>query len=157
MPSRPSGLLFRLDGGLTCGAVAGIAGGPAAVMAAGGPPLVFEHARPILLRRAMSFERPILADFLRDIAAAPEIAGELVALYAEQYPGLALRFVSRAINRMPDVAPAILAAAGRREAAYGLEAVALVLQAAVALAAPPPEEPLLPPVILDFDCETLPL
>ena len=80
-----------------------------------------------------------------------------MALYAEQYPALALRFVTRAVRCLPDAASAILAAARRREAVYGLEGVALVLQAAVALAAPPPEMPELPPVILDLDCETLPV
>lgn len=127
------------------------------VMAVVGPPLVAEHVRPILLRPAVSFERPILEGFLRDLAVAPELAGELVALYAEQHPALVLRFVSRAVSRVPDVASSILLAAKRREAAHGLEGVALVLQAAVALAAPVPEFPALPPVILDFDCETLPV
>lgn len=160
MPVRPAGLRFlldggRLDGGLACGTVAGVAGTPMAVMAPAGPPLVLEHARPILIRRALSFERPILDDFVRDIVAAPEIAGELVALYAEQHPALALRFVTRAVSRVPDVASAILYAAKRRQSACGLEAVAQVLEAAVALAAPPAEEPTLPPVILDLDCETL--
>jgi len=157
MPVQPAGMRFRIDGGLPCAAAAGIAMGPAAVTAADGPPPVFDHARPILIRGALSFERPILDEFLRDIAAAPEIAGELVALYAEQYPALALRFVTRAVRCLPDAASAILAAARRREAVYGLEGVALVLQAAVALAAPPPEMPELPPVILDLDCETLPV
>jgi hypothetical protein len=156
MPARPSGLRFRIDGGLPCAAVAGVAIGSVAVMAADRPPLVFDHSRPILIRGALSFERPILEGFVRDIVAAPEIAGELVALYAEQHPALALRFVTRAVSRVPSVAAAILFAAKRRAAVHGLEAVALVLQAAVALAAPPPEEPELPPVILDLDCETLP-
>lgn len=152
MPGRPAGRGFRI-----AGALSGMTAGPIPVMAIAGPPLVAEQARPILLRPAVSFERPILDGFLRDLAVAPELAGELVALYAEQHPALVLRFVSRAVSRVPDVASAILLAAKRREAAQGLEGVALVLQAAVALAAPIPEAPALPPVILDFDCETLPV
>lgn len=147
---RPSGPGFCIRG-----AVSAIAGS-LPVMAVVSPPLVAEQARPILLRPAVSFERPIIEGFLRDLAVAPELAGELVALYAEQHPALVLRFVSRAVSRVPDVASAILVAAKRREAAHGLEGVALVLQAAVALAASLPEAPALPPVILDFDCETLP-
>lgn len=151
MPVRPAypGFAFY-------GPVSGVAS-LLPVMAVVGPPLVAEHVRPILLRPAVSFERPILEGFLRDLAVAPELAGELVALYAEQHPALVLRFVSRAVSRVPDVASSILLAAKRREAAHGLEGVALVLQAAVALAAPVPEFPALPPVILDFDCETLPV
>lgn len=151
MPARPA-----VPGFFISVAVSGIAGS-LPVMAVAGPPLVAEHIRPILLRPAVSFERPILEGFLRDLAVAPELAGELVALYAEQHPALVLRFVSRAVSRVPDVATAILLAAKRRETAHGLEGVALVLQAAVALAAPIPEAPALPPVILDFDCDTLPV
>jgi hypothetical protein len=150
MPARPAGPGFEVSGALT-----GIAGA-IPVLAIVSPPLVAEQMRPIRLLPAVSFERPILEGFLRDLAVAPELAGELVALYAEQHPALVLRFVSRAVSRVPDGAAAILAAARRREAAHGLEGVALVLQAAVALAAPIPEAPALPPVILDFDCETLP-
>jgi len=152
IPSRPVRGGFSL-----AGLVSGMTAGPIPVMAIAGLPLVAEHARPILLRPAVSFERTILEGFVRDLAVAPELAGELVALYAEQHPSLVLRFVSRAVSRVPDVASAILLAARRREAAHGLEGVALVLQAAVALAAPLPEAPALPPVILDFDCETLPV
>ncbi len=150
MKLRPAGPGFCVSGILSRNV------GTTPVMAVAGPSLVAERIRPILLRPAVSFERPILDGFLSDLAVAPELAGELVALYAEQHPALVLRFVSRAVSRVPDVACAILVAAKRREAARGLEGVALVLQAAVALAAPLPETPTLPPVILDFDCETLP-
>ncbi len=150
MKLRPAGPGFCVGGALSRTA------GTTPVMAIVGPSLVAERVRPILLRPALSLERPILDGFLRDLAVAPELAGELVALYTEQHPTLVLRFVSRAVSRVPDVASEILVAAKRREAAHGLEGVALVLQAAVALAAPVPEFPALPPVILDFDCETLP-
>jgi len=138
-----------IGGGFACGAAAGIAAGPGAVTAAVAPPLVASETHAIIVRPSVIPEQPVLDRFVGDLAAAPQIVGELVALYVEQYPPLALRFVSLAVRRYPE-APAAIAEAADRRAAFGFAALATVLHAAVALAAPAPDEPETPSVILDI-------
>jgi hypothetical protein len=146
---RSHNSVFRVDGGLPCAAVAGIATAASAVRAAPKAVLVVPEARPIIVSPVASAERTILRRFLADLAAAPDLVGELVALYVEEHPPLALRFVSAALRLDPLAASAIAAAAARREA-HGLQTLALVLQGALALAAPPAPELDTPPVILDI-------
>ena len=141
--------VLNIGGGFACGAAAGIATGPGAIIAAVAPPLVAGHAHAIIVRPSVVPEQPLLDRFVGDMAAAPEIVGELVALYVEQHPLLALRFVSLALRRHADAALWIEEAAERR-AAFGFAALATVLRAALSLAAPAPEEPEIPSVILDI-------
>lgn len=146
---RPLSTLFRIDGGLPCAAVAGVTSAASAVREAASAALVMPEVRPIVVSSVISIEHPILQRFMADLAAAPELAGELVALYVEQYPQMTLRFVAVALRADPAASEAIAAAARRRES-HGLRGMALVLLAALALAAP--SEPTLdtPPVILDI-------
>lgn len=93
-------------------------------------------------------DRSLLRSFLGDLAAAPEIAGELVALYIEQHPRLALRFVKLALMLRPGAAAEIEAAARWREVC-GATQLADVIRGAALLATPPEPEPS-PAVILDL-------
>lgn len=140
---------LRVGGGFACGAVAGIATGPGAIAATVAPPLVASQAHAIVVRPSVAPEQPLLDRFVDDMLAAPQIVGELVALYVEQHPLLALRFVALALRRHGDAALWIEDAAERRSR-YGFDALATVLRAALALADPLPEEPESPSVILDI-------
>jgi len=93
-------------------------------------------------------DRSVLRSFLDDLAAAPEIVGELVALYVEQHPRLALRFVKLALMLRPGALDQIEAGARWREVC-GAAQLADVIRGAVLLAAPPEPEPS-PAVILDL-------
>jgi hypothetical protein len=128
--------------------VAGVASAGSAVGEAAPPSLVASEARPIIVSPVASAERPILERFMADLATAPELVGELVALYVEQHPQLTLRFAAAALHAQPAAGAAIAQAARRRDA-YGLGGLALVLLAALALLAPA-EVLDTPPVILDI-------
>jgi hypothetical protein len=150
---RPHNSVFRVDGGLPCAAVAGVATAASAVREAPTAALVVPEARPIIVSPVASAERTILERFLADLAVAPDLAGELVALYVEEHPLLTLRFVTAALEFDRMAALAIAAAAARREA-HGLRTLALVLLGALALTAPPAPELDTPPVILDIADES---
>ncbi len=94
-------------------------------------------------------DQGVLRSFLDDLGAAPEIVGELVALYIEQHPRLALRFVRLALMLRPGAASQIEAAARWREVC-GARQLADVIRGAVLLASPPPEPSPEPAVIVDF-------
>lgn len=149
---RPVAAPFRVAGGLPCAAVAGVASGDAAVREVRASSLVVPETRPIIVSPVASAERTILQRFLADLAVAPDLTGELVALYVEQHPPLALRFVAAALRLDTTAAVAIKVAAERR-AAHGLGTLALVLLGALALAAPPAMDADPPPVIVDIDLE----
>lgn len=146
---RPYSPLFRIDGGLPCAAVAGVASAASAVREAPSTALVMPEVRPIIVSPVASAERSVLERFGTDLAVAPELAGELVALYVEQHPQLTLRFVAAALRADPAAGAAIAEAARRREV-YGLRSLALVLLAALALVAPSEPELDTPPVIVDI-------
>lgn len=146
---RPLSTLFRIGGGLPCAAVAGVTSAASAVREAPSASVVVPEARPIIVSPVASAERSVLARFHADLQAAPELAGELVALYVEQHPQLTLRFVAVAVQVDPAAAAAIAQAARCREA-YGLRGLALVLLAALALVAPIEPELDTPPVIVDI-------
>lgn len=122
------------------------AAAPSATVA-GGPPPVFVCAPE-------STDRAVLAQFLADLVMAPEIVGELVALYVEQHPRLAIWFAARAARARPDAAEKIEAAARWRDVC-GAQPLADLIRAALAIACPPLEPPPRPPpVILDIeDCD----
>lgn len=112
---------------------------------------VAQAPAPLFVGSAHPDDRAVFAQFLADLAAAPEIVGELVALYIEQHPRLAIWFVARATAACPDALPQIDAAARWREVC-GAAALAELIRAATAIACPPPApEPAAPPVILDLD------
>jgi hypothetical protein len=113
------------------------------------PASVANAPRPVVVSGLPSGDRAILMQFTADLTAAPDIAGELVALYVEQYPRLAIWFAARAVRFRADVAGEIEAAARRREV-YGLEALAELIRAALAMACPPTEPGAAPAVILDL-------
>ena len=117
---------------------------PSAAVAQAPAPLVLSAARPD--------DRAVLAQFLADLAAAPAIVGELVALYVEQHPRFAIWFVARATAACPDALGQIEAAARWREVC-GAAALADLIRAATAIACPPaePEPAPPPPVIVDLD------
>ena len=117
---------------------AGVADGLAAAIARGRPPQ----------------DRSLLRAFLSDLATAPELVGELVALYIEQHPRLALRFVKLALMLRPGAAAEIEAAAHWR-AVSGAAQLADVIRGAVLLASPPEPEPPAPAVILDLQDDDL--
>jgi hypothetical protein len=130
VPESFSGVLERIEAATPSAAVAR------------GPAPVFVRAEP-------PGDRAVLAQFLSDLAAASDIVGELVALYTEQYPRLAIWFTARAARARADAAEKIEAAARWREVC-GATALAELIRAALAIACPPPEpEPREPPVILD--------
>lgn len=131
VPESFSGVLERIEAAASSAAVAH---GPAAPFVRAEPP----------------GDRALLAQFLADLAAAPDIVGELVALYTEQYPRLAIWFAARAARSRADAAEKIEAAARWREVC-GATTLAELIRAALAIACPPPEpEPREPPVILDI-------
>lgn len=108
---------------------------------------------PVFLTAAAPGDRVVLAQFLADLAAAPAIAGELVALYVEQHPRLAIWFAARAVAARADAADQIEAAARWREVC-GATALAELIRAALAIACPPAApDPAPPPVILDLDLD----
>lgn len=144
----PVSQLFRLEGGLPCAAAAGVASPFTAVDEVPDGAGVATESRPIIVSSVASAERSILERFLEELAIAPELAGELVALYVEQHPLLTLRFVTTALEADPQAAPRIRDAAALRAAA-GLRGLALVMQAALALAAPLDDGLDTPTVIVD--------
>lgn len=116
------------------------------------PPAALAGApAPLMLSAAHPADRAVLAQFLADLATAPGIVGELVALYIEQHPRLAIWFVARAAAACPDALEQIEAAARWREVC-GAVALAELIRAATAIACPTPEpEPAASSVILDLD------
>ncbi len=117
------------------------------------PPATVANApSPVVVTAVPSADRAVLMQFVADLAAAPEIAGELVALYVEQYPRLAIWFAGRAVRVRADAADEIEAAARWRETC-GLGGLAELIRAALAIACPPEPQPELaaPAVILDLD------
>ncbi len=121
------------------------------VSATSAAPEIAEGYTPLIADDAPTVERAVLERFLGDLATAPEIVGELVALYVEQYPRLAIWFAARALRACADAQAQIEAAAERR-AAHGLTALADLIAGGLALALPPrePDPPPAPPVILDI-------
>lgn len=75
----------------------------------------------------------ILDRFADDLAVAPELAGELTALYVEQYPRSAVALTERALRVGPAVAEEIRVSAARRAAA-GLRRLAQIMAGALDLA-----------------------
>src|SRR6185437_16495508 len=71
------------------------------------PPEIASAPSPVLVSAVPSGDRAILMQFVADLAAASEIAGELVALYVEQYPRLAIWFAGRAVRVRPAAASEI--------------------------------------------------
>ena len=117
---------------------------PAPATVASAPP-------PVVVTAVPSADRAILTQFVADLAAAPDIVGELVALYVEQHPRLAIWFAARAVRARDDAAEKIETAARWREVCGAL-ALADLIRAALAIASPPIEpDPAEPPVILDLD------
>ncbi len=119
------------------------------IVAAQSPATVARGPAPHFAAGASVNDRPILARFAADLAVAPDIAGELVALYAEQYPRLAVAFVIRAVSARADAAVQIETAARRREVA-GLRDLAFLLYDALDCVLPSLDEPP-PPILLDLD------
>ena len=106
---------------------------------------------PLILGTPEPGDRAVLAQFLADLAAAPQIVGELVALYVEQHPRLGVWFAARAAAASTEALRQIEAAARWREVC-GAAALAELIRAAVAIACPPADpEPAPPSVILDLD------
>lgn len=144
LPRRVTGVAagFAVAEGMAS-AVERVAAAPQLSDIAQGPaPLFFSAASPQ--------EREVLQQFLADLAVAPEIAGELVALYVEQHPRFAFWFVARALSLRADSAAQIEAAARWREVC-GATALAELIRAALGLAAPPAEPVFItPPVIVDI-------
>jgi hypothetical protein len=127
----------------------GVATAAAEVAAATGAAPVAQGRAPYFARPALPADRPVLKQFVADLAVAPEIAGELVALYVEQYPHLAIALVARALKAQRDAAVQIEAAARRREQG-GLTDLASLIYVALDFVLPPlPVEA--PPVILDIE------
>jgi hypothetical protein len=128
---------FTPASGLASAASNGVASGPGPVASV---PLPEAPSLPVrtssIVGPVFPEDRPILDSFAADISAAPEIIGELTALYIEQHCHLAIRFVSHALALRPDAAEDILAAARRREV-YGIRWLAGLIVAAVALATAP--------------------
>lgn len=117
------------------------------------PPDIASAPAPVLVTAVPSADRAILMQFVADLTAAPEIAGELVALYVEQYPRLAIWFAARAVRFRADAAAEIEAAARWRETC-GLQALAELIRAALGMACPPEPQPIsAPAVILDLDID----
>jgi len=116
------------------------------------PASVASAPSPVVVSAMPSGDRAVLMQFVADLAAAPEIAGELVALYVEQHPRLAIWFAARAVRVRAEAAADIEAAARWRETC-GLTALAELIRAALAIACPPEPQPGLaaPAVILDLD------
>jgi hypothetical protein len=116
------------------------------------PATVATAPSPVVVSAVPSADRAVLMQFTADLAAAPEIAGELVALYVEQYPRLAIWFAGRAVRFRAQAAAEIEAAARWRETC-GLAALAELIRAALAIACPrdPEGDVPTPAVILDLD------
>jgi len=125
-----------------------------AIEAASPAAAVAQAPASVVLGAAHPGDRAVLAQFLADLAAAPAIVGELVALYIEQHPRLAIWFVARAAAARADALDQIEAAARWREVC-GAGPLAELIRAATAIACPPPPEPepASAPVILDLDVE----
>jgi hypothetical protein len=140
----------RASGISACFVVAdGVTAPIAEVSAATGAASVAQGRAPYFAIPALPADRPVLEQFVADLAVAPEITGELVALYAEQYPRLAIAFVARALKMQRDAALQIEAAAHRREDG-GLADLAGLIYAALDILLPPlPDDP--SPVVLDID------
>jgi hypothetical protein len=117
------------------------------------PPDIARAPAPVIVSAVPPGDRAILMQFVADLAAAPEIAGELVALYVEQYPRLAIWFAGRAVRFRADAAQEIEAAARWRETC-GLEALADLIRSGLAIACPRTEPDMAAPaVILDLDID----
>jgi hypothetical protein len=108
-------------------------------------------AAPVFAAQSSAGDLPILEQFTADLAAAPEIVGELVALYAEQHPRLTMAFAARAVKRSASGADEIEAAARRREVG-GLVELAQLIYAALDCVLPRSEAPEAPPpVVVDIE------
>ena len=117
------------------------------------PATIASEPAPLTVSTAEPGDRAVLAQFVADLAVAPDIVGDLVALYVEQYPRLAIWFAARAARSRVDAIEKIEAAARWREVC-GAMALAELIRAALAIACPPDEPaPAAPPVILDVDFE----
>lgn len=117
------------------------------------PATVASEPVPLAVSTAEPGDRAVLIQFVTDLAAAPDIVGDLVALYVEQHPRLAIWFAARAARSCADAIEKIEAAARWREVC-GAVALAELIRAALTIACPPVEpEPAAPPVILDLDFE----
>ncbi|HEX9465057.1 MAG TPA: hypothetical protein VGB82_20850 [Alphaproteobacteria bacterium] len=139
--------------GLPFNAVDGLATAAERVQAAAPPARVAKGPAPVFSGVDLPQDRGVVEQFCADLAAAPEIVGELVALYVEQYPRLALRFVALAVKVRLDAAMQIEAAARWREVC-GAVLVAELMRAALDFALPPVDpEPLPAAVVLDLDGE----
>ncbi len=141
---------FRLSDGLASAAATGGVTSASAPIAAALPPepaglpeLTAPMAGPVF-----PADRQILKDFASDIATAPEIVGELTALYVEQHPRLAIRFVARAAAFRPWAVEDIERAATRRQG-YGLHRLAALMLSALDLVTAPREAAVLLPAYLD--------
>ena len=116
-------------------------------------PAIARAPAPVVVSAPPLADRAILMQFVADLAAAPDIAGELVALYVEQYPRLAIWFAARAVRFRKEAAAEIEAAARWRESC-GLEALAELIRSALAIACPSaPHDAAAPAVIVDLDIE----
>jgi hypothetical protein len=148
--AKPAGSPGRSLGIAACFVLAdGVATSVPEVTAASGAAPVAQGRAPYFARPELPADRPVLEQFVADLAVAPEILGELVALYVEQYRHLAIAFVARALKVQRDAAVQIEVAARRREEG-GLTELAELIYTALDLVLPPlPDEP--PPVILDIN------
>jgi hypothetical protein len=123
------------------------------IEAAAPPAAVSSGPAPVVVSATPPGDRAVLAQFVADLAAAPVIVGELVALYVEQHPRLAIWFAARAARARAD-APEQIEAAARWREVCGAAALAELIRAALAIACPSAEpEPAPPPVILDLDAD----
>jgi hypothetical protein len=117
------------------------------------PASVASPPSPVAVSAVPSGDRAILMQFIADLAAAPDVTGELVALYIEQHPRLAVWFAARAVRFRADAAGEIEAAARWREVC-GAVPLAELIRAALAIACPPEPQPdAAPAVILDLDMD----
>jgi hypothetical protein len=122
-----------------------------AIEAAAPSAAVAQAPASVVMSAAHPGDRAVFEQFLADLAAAPAIVGELVALYIEQHPRLAIWFAARAAAARDDALEQIEAAARWREVC-GAAPLAELIRAATAIACPPADpEPAPPPVILDLD------
>ena len=154
-PPRPSGGERRKHAGRFAIAE-GVSSAADPIRGAARPASVAEGVRPWVGGIDLPQDRGVIEQFCADLATAPQLAGELMALYAEQYPRLALRFAAIAVKECRD-APQQIEAAARWREVCGAVLLAELIRAALALACPPaePAPPLVPADVLDLDAEWL--
>src|SRR5256885_13704799 len=103
--TKPSASPGRVSGISACFVLAdGVAASTAEVTAAASTPSVAQGRAPFFAQPELPTDRLVLEQFIADLAVAPDIAGELVALYVEQYRHLAVAFVARALKMQRDAA-----------------------------------------------------